>query len=101
MMGWQERIGDAQGGGQHGILSALPGRSAVGVKGDKGCGRGGPVGFFFLIIRRPPISTLFPYPPLFRSRCSQYRLHSPRPPPPAQATDKDTSSEFGGARPTR
>src|SRR2546429_7894822 len=24
--------------------------------------------FFFLMIRRPPSSTLFPYPPLFRSR---------------------------------
>src|ERR1041385_6082969 len=26
----------------------------------------GTLGFFFLMIRRPPISTPFPYPPLFR-----------------------------------
>src|SRR2546430_9583063 len=31
--------------------------------------------FFFLMIRRPPRSTLFPYTTLFRSRCSS----SPRP----------------------
>src|SRR5688572_31838786 len=29
--------------------------------------------FFFLLIRRPPRSTLFPYTTLFRSRC--YQLH--------------------------
>src|SRR5690349_22419054 len=39
--------------------------------------------FFFLMIRRPPRSTLFPYTTLFRShtrldgRCSPYRQHSP------------------------
>src|SRR5258705_6805299 len=27
--------------------------------------------FFFLMIRRPPRSTLFPYTTLFRSRCNQ------------------------------
>src|SRR3712207_7889997 len=32
--------------------------------------------FFFLMIRRPPRSTLFPYTTLFRSR-----RHSPSPPP--------------------
>src|ERR671920_1752241 len=29
--------------------------------------------FFFLMIRRPPRSTLFPYPPLFRSRAAPPR----------------------------
>src|SRR2546425_13175964 len=28
--------------------------------------------FFFLMIRRPPRSTLFPYTTLFRSRCSRH-----------------------------
>src|SRR6201999_4087249 len=32
-----------------------------------------PVFFFFLMIRRPPRSTLFPYTTLFRSRKSEYR----------------------------
>src|SRR2546430_3943370 len=31
--------------------------------------------FFFLMIRRPPRSTLFPYTTLFRSRCSRLRRH--------------------------
>src|SRR5947208_14831065 len=35
--------------------------------------------FFFLMIRRPPRSTLFPYTTLFRS--SSYRLGFPRPTP--------------------
>src|SRR5260221_2974195 len=30
--------------------------------------------FFFLMIRRPPRSTLFPYTTLFRSNVHQYRL---------------------------
>src|SRR6266581_8288558 len=34
--------------------------------------------FFFLMIRRPPRSTLFPYTTLFRSRC-RWRSGSPRP----------------------
>src|SRR5256886_17446489 len=29
--------------------------------------------FFFLLIRRPPSPTLFPYPPLFRSRLARGR----------------------------
>src|SRR2546423_11542259 len=33
--------------------------------------------FFFLMIRRPPRSTLFPYTTLFRSRLKQERCHSP------------------------
>src|SRR6266568_7347373 len=42
--------------------------------------------FFFLMIRRPPRSTLFPYTTLFRSRRSRVRPPcSPvRPPPPAR-----------------
>src|SRR3984957_10423313 len=31
--------------------------------------------FFFLMIRRPPRSTLFPYTTLFRSKCRRYRRH--------------------------
>src|SRR6201993_4912602 len=41
--------------------------------------------FFFLMIRRPPRSTLFPYPTLFRSRPSQAppsQLAAARPPLP-------------------
>src|SRR5258707_9731632 len=34
--------------------------------------------FFFLMIRRPPRSTLFPYTTLFRSRCSSASLRPPR-----------------------
>src|SRR5256885_9607599 len=37
--------------------------------------------FFFLMIRRPPRSTLFPYTTLFRSRC-----RSPRPEPTWRTT---------------
>src|SRR5438876_3746119 len=33
--------------------------------------------FFFLMIRRPPRSTLFPYTTLFRSRTSQQRNQAP------------------------
>src|SRR3989442_2067432 len=40
--------------------------------------------FFFLMIRRPPRSTLFPYTTLFRSRCACRRGTDPgsRPRPP-------------------
>src|SRR2546430_7320798 len=34
-----------------------------------------PVAFFFLMIRRPPRSTLFPYTTLFRSRLPERRRH--------------------------
>src|SRR2546430_12565144 len=34
--------------------------------------------FFFLMIRRPPRSTLFPYTTLFRSRSADARLPRPR-----------------------
>src|SRR2546429_6424274 len=37
--------------------------------------------FFFLMIRRPPRSTLFPYTTLFRSRQSESRLRKRRPRP--------------------
>src|SRR2546426_12370785 len=45
---------------------------------------GPPVSFFFLMIRRPPRSTLFPYTTLFRSRGRARSLHrnGGRPPPP-------------------
>src|SRR5260370_38530545 len=36
------------------------------------------VSFFFLMIRRPPRSTLFPYPTLFRSLLAQ-RVREPQP----------------------
>src|SRR2546430_13604400 len=35
--------------------------------------------FFFLMIRRPPRSTLFPYTTLFRSRASAGSFHKPMP----------------------
>src|SRR2546427_11613220 len=35
--------------------------------------------FFFLIIRQPPRSTLFPYTPLFRSRAVLQSVFSPTP----------------------
>src|SRR6266850_6934861 len=53
--------------------------------------------FFFLMIRRPPRSTLFPYTTLFRSR----RRGSPRPParralraPPPRARSEEHTSEL-------
>src|SRR5258708_39915349 len=39
--------------------------------------------FFFLMIRRPPRSTLFPSTTLFRSPSAYYRVTSAAPPPPA------------------
>src|SRR2546430_9720595 len=36
--------------------------------------------FFFLMIRRPPRSTLFPYTTLFRSQHSELQQHSAGPP---------------------
>src|SRR3712207_8464804 len=47
--------------------------------------------FFFLMIRRPPRSTLFPYTTLFRSR----RLHSTRTPmPPAVSSGRHCRPDF-------
>src|SRR5438094_6251160 len=37
------------------------------------------LGLFFLLIRRPPRSTLFPYTTLFRSTCSRAPASPPRP----------------------
>src|ERR1035438_10564152 len=42
--------------------------------------------FFFLMIRRPPRSTLFPYTTLFRSACP--RENAAAPPPAAAMTDR-------------
>src|SRR3712207_8833083 len=64
--------------------------------------------FFFLMIRRPPRSTLFPYTTLFRSPAGQGRLrrrdqreprppeeerdpHSSRPPGPPRRSEEHTS----------
>src|SRR2546430_1689680 len=41
--------------------------------------------FFFLMIRRPPRSTLFPYTTLFRSGCLRPAAPALRPPPRAAA----------------
>src|SRR6266513_3541005 len=50
--------------------------------------------FFFLMIRRPPRSTLFPYTPLFRSRPAP-TLAPPHPPPcaprPRAARDRKST----------
>src|SRR5256885_7253434 len=57
--------------------------------------------FFFLMIRRPPRSTLFPYTTLFRSLpragllLAPYRPHGQ----PARRTDRDRGR--GGGRPAR
>src|SRR5258708_10500248 len=48
--------------------------------------------FFFLMIRRPPRSTLFPYTTLFRSPPRQRRPRRPRPPCwPAGRSEEHTS----------
>src|SRR5215813_15183169 len=52
--------------------------------------------FFFLMIRRPPRSTLFPYTTLFRSASTPPRS-SPRPapgPPPGPARSEEHTSEL-------
>src|SRR6266581_5226719 len=48
--------------------------------------------FFFLMIRRPPRSTLFPYTTLFRSRSSSPELHAPFDRPHAFPTIRDRKS---------
>src|SRR3712207_8585839 len=45
--------------------------------------------FFFLMIRRPPRSTLFPYTTLFRSHRLELALHQQRQGELAQATEFD------------
>src|SRR5438046_7094641 len=60
--------------------------------------RGSPL-FFFLLIRRPPRSTLFPYTTLFRSRRSaattrsrtKSRTAAPGPPRPGRRSEEHTS----------
>src|SRR5260370_42611165 len=53
--------------------------------------------FFFLMIRRPPRSTLFPYTTLFRSprwramRCGWWRPCRPTVPPPWARSEEHTS----------
>src|SRR5262245_63868094 len=57
--------------------------------------------FFFLIIRRPPRSTLFPYTTLFRSCCrSTVRLPArPRPPRPSRCPrSEEHTSELQSLR---
>src|SRR6267154_5278897 len=54
--------------------------------------------FFFLMIRRPPRSTLFPYTTLFRPRCDasfhgpRHVRGGPRPVPGSPARDRDRKS---------
>src|SRR6266852_5629814 len=52
--------------------------------------------FFFLVIRRPPRSTLFPYTALFRSRCSgtgaTLRCAEPGVPSWSRASQRDRKS---------
>src|SRR5258707_8578965 len=50
--------------------------------------------FFFLMIRRPPRSTLFPYTTLFRSRHDCARLHS-------RHRLRSSHSRYHAARPRR
>src|SRR3712207_8313323 len=45
------------------------------------------VGFFFLMIRRPPRSTLFPYTTLFRSPPGRVRRRRPQLPPDEHRAD--------------
>src|SRR5437773_7423479 len=51
---------------------------------------------FFLMIRRPPRSTLFPYTTLFRSRelrqLGRLERHRPEPDPAARPVDRDRKS---------
>src|SRR5256885_15304388 len=53
------------------------------------------LGFFFLMIRRPPRSTLFPYTTLFRSRRASMRRRPRhrRGPPPQRASPRVKRSE--------
>src|SRR3712207_7475383 len=53
--------------------------------------------FFFLMIRRPPRSTLFPSTTLFRSRCtSEASVHrNVRPGNPAETYNRSADLEFG------
>src|SRR5690349_23624300 len=60
-----------------------------------------PIVFFFLMIRRPPRSTLFPYTTLFRSGCDRGQLRSGvhRPVPcRAEARSEEHTSELQSRR---
>src|SRR6478735_11754473 len=48
--------------------------------------------FFFVVIRRPPRSTLFPYTTLFRSQADRTRGRSPRPSEPSTITARPLQS---------
>src|SRR5438445_9488827 len=50
------------------------------------------ISFFFLMIRRPPRSTLFPYTTLFRSVCTHGRTRSRRHPERVRTYRKDRKS---------
>src|SRR6267378_7738072 len=53
-----------------------------------------PICFFFLMIRRPPRSTLFPYTTLFRSaawRAPRLQIPPPRIAPPPRRSEEHTS----------
>src|SRR5256885_12493469 len=51
--------------------------------------------FFFLMIRPPPSSTLFPYPPLFRSRDASHQRASPLAPmTSARPVDRPRACQF-------
>src|SRR5574340_1320676 len=54
--------------------------------------------FFFLMIRRPPRSTLFPYTTLFRSQRSRRPCpHQPRPTRPAQSHQDRKSTRLNSS----
>src|SRR2546430_16083208 len=53
--------------------------------------------FFFLMIRRPPRSTLFPYTTLFRSRQIQTRMHRAQRARGAASLDHRGDVALGGA----
>src|SRR5690349_24819494 len=49
--------------------------------------------FFFLMIRRPPRSTLFPYTTLFRARAPGNGTRTPAPPSPRPSSRSPRSEE--------
>src|SRR2546427_7039093 len=50
--------------------------------------------FFFLMIRRPPRSTLFPYTTLFRSCFPVHHVPAPNPPSPYQLVNRPTRTRL-------
>ena len=68
------------------------------VRGGEGVGvggGGGGVGVFFLMIRRPPRSTLFPYTTLFRSSICGETNDGNRRPPSAGKNEPDSPGGLG------